>query len=65
MIKEFRSKNNDVRLIIDNCLFGLGIHLDLISPIAHREKVFQLSIDFFFIRFWWARFKRIKTVNRP
>tara|TARA_B110000967_G_C18838565_1_gene538122 strand:+ start:1163 stop:1336 length:174 start_codon:yes stop_codon:yes gene_type:complete len=57
MIKNFKNKNSDGRLLIQKCFFGLGIHLDFISATFHRDKKYSLIIDFIFIRFWWNAYK--------
>lgn len=57
MIKDFKNKNSDGRLLIQKCFFGLGIHLDFISATFHRDKKYSLLIDFIFIRFWWNAYK--------
>lgn len=56
MIKDFKSKNGDGRLIIQKMIFGLGFHLDLVSPTFGREKKWHLEIDIFCIRFWWNQY---------
>ena len=57
MIKDFKSKNSDGRLLIQKRFFGLGLHLDFISATIHRDKKYSLMIDFIFIRFWWNVYK--------
>jgi len=58
IIKEFKTKNTDSRLIIDKCFFGIGIHLNFIEANFNRERRFLLIIDLMFIRFWWNVFKK-------
>jgi hypothetical protein len=57
MIKDFKNKNSDGRLLIQKCFFGLGLHLDFISATFHRDKKYSLIVDFIFIRFWWNVYK--------
>lgn len=57
MIKDFKNKNSDGRLLIQRCFFGLGLHLDFISPTLNRDKKYSLIVDFIFIRFWWNVYK--------
>lgn len=57
MIKDFKNKNSDGRLLIQKCFFGLGVHLDFISETFYRDKKYSLIIDFIFIRFWWNVYK--------
>jgi hypothetical protein len=57
MIKDFKTKNSDGRLLMQKCFFGIGFHLDFISATYGRDKKFQILIDFVFIRFWWNVYK--------
>jgi len=57
MIKDFKNKNSDGRLLIQRCFFGLGLHLDFISATLNRDKKYSLIVDFIFIRFWWNVYK--------
>jgi hypothetical protein len=61
MIKDFKNKNSDGRLLIQNCFFGLGFHLDFISATFNRDKKYSIIIDFIFIRFWWNVYKKQKN----
>lgn len=56
MIKEFKTKNGDGRLIIQKMIFGIGFHLDFCSATFGRIKKWQLQIDLLCIRFWWIQY---------
>ena len=52
MIKDFKYKNIDGRLIIQKRFFGIGINIDFVTPCTHKKRLFVLYIDLIFIRFW-------------
>lgn len=58
MILDFRTKKSDGRLLIKKCFFGFGLHIDFISAIINREKMFSIIFDFIFIRFWFNYYKK-------
>lgn len=58
MIKDFKTKNSDGRLLIQKCIFGLGFHINFISATVHRQKKYSIIIDFIFIRFWLNIYKK-------
>ncbi len=61
MIRDFKTKNSDARILIQKCFFGIGFHLDFISATFHRQKLFHIEIDLIFIRFWWNQYKSISN----
>lgn len=58
MVKDFKTKNGDGRLIISKQFFGIGFHLNFVEPYTYREIIYSISIDFMFIRFWFQVFKK-------
>ena len=58
MIKDFKNKNSDGRLLIQKCFFGLGFHINFKGAAFHREEKYSVIIDFIFIRFWWTVYKK-------
>jgi hypothetical protein len=52
MIKDFKNKNSDGRLLIQKCFFGFGFHIDFKSATFSRQKKFSIIIDLIFIRFF-------------
>ena len=63
MLKDFKTTNTDGCFIIQKTFFGFGAHIDFVSPILMREKIFILSIDLICIRFWWNVYKKDKIVK--
>jgi hypothetical protein len=61
MIRDFNSKNNSSRLILQRRFFGIGIGIDFYCAITHREVLFNFHFDLIGIRFWWTRFKIIEN----
>jgi hypothetical protein len=57
MIKDFKSKKTDGRLLIKKCFFGLGLHLNYVSASFERDNKYTFIIDFIFIRFWLNIYK--------
>jgi hypothetical protein len=58
MYKDFNTKNTSSRLIIEKTFFGFGFLADFCPPLAFRETICFIRIDFFFIRFWMDIYKK-------
>jgi hypothetical protein len=52
MIKDFKFKKSEGRIILDNCFFGIGFMIDFVNPVFFIEKELSIRLDFFFLRFW-------------
>jgi hypothetical protein len=57
MIKDFKTKNTDGRLIIDKKIFGLGFNIDFVTATFDRPRIVTVYFDLIFIRFWWNLYK--------
>ena len=58
MIKDFKTKNSDGRLIVGKRLLGLGFNINFTNASFHREILFCICIDLIFIRFWFNFYKK-------
>jgi hypothetical protein len=52
VIKDFKTKKTDGRLLIQKTMFGLGFNIDFASATFHRQIFVSIAFDMMFIRFW-------------
>jgi len=58
MIRDFKTKNSDGRLLIQKTLFGIGFNIDFVTATFDRPRIVTIYFDIIFIRFWWSLYKR-------
>jgi len=58
MIRDFKTKNTDGRLLIQKTIFGIGFSIDFVTATFLRERIVTIYVDLIFIRFWWSLYKR-------
>jgi hypothetical protein len=57
MVRNFKTKRTDGRLLIQKTFFGIGFNIDYVTATAIRERLVVIYLDLIFIRFWWNIYK--------
>lgn len=58
MIRDFKTKRTDGRLLIQKTIFGIGFNIDFVTATFDRPRIVTIYFDLIFIRFWWNLYKR-------
>jgi|SRR5690606_13496394 len=59
MIKDFKTKNSDGRLIIQKKIFGIGFNIDFVTATFDKPRLVTIYFDLIFIRFWLNIYKSV------
>ena len=58
MIRDFKTKNTDGRLLIQKTIFGIGFNIDFVTATFDRPRIAVIYFDLFCIRFWYSFYKK-------